>query len=69
MNKVTINKSHDIAGIVINGKKRISTVKEAYLTTKHLIIEEYGWDKAFEFEDNFTSTSDINGTLKRIGLK
>ena len=42
MNKVTINKSHDIAGIVINGKKRISTVKEAYLTTKNLIIEEYG---------------------------
>lgn len=68
MNKVTINKSHDIAGIVINGKKRVSTVKEAYLTTKHLIIEEYGWDKAFEFEDLCPATSDINKALRMIGL-
>lgn len=68
MNKVTINKSYDIAGIVINGKKRISTVKEAYLTTKNLIIEEYGWDKAFEFEDLYPATSDINKALRMIGL-
>lgn len=67
MNKITI--SNGIARITINGEEKLSTLEHAYLTTKNLIIQEYGWEKSFEFEDTFPLIGDIAKTLKKIGLK